>query len=716
MSRCGTGTCLRAIVVNHVFREAFLFLFLALFLANCGSGKQQVPPPDAPTRYEVVRTLPAGLPRPEWTLVTPSDREGMKHFVGVSEYAATEQAAREAAMQNARNTFAKYTGVEFKAIEQELSVSHGLASEVQDPTVATLIKQKEEVNALFGRLKATHWYIEQSNQMAGKTILKQAWQAWALVTVPVDEYDRAVAWREKQEKDAQQFANDILAGCRARKQETDALLAAGKPIAALDRLQGEWKRVEQNRESLKQRGWPYNKPQYDSRLEETQRSVVNHIRDARDAIVLDCGRYCGTVYVASRQQEPAVTVWALCRASASTAPAPDVPLILLNETDAPIARAITNSTGKAVFYTPGVQPGQAKVKIDMEAPAIRAMGEEIAKVLAQREIALRITAPGGTLQDVVLLGVRGLFQGPSSMPLPVSTVSLGPVTFENENQQDTRQGGRFAEFLKVRIRDNLTKIDGLTVMDPKTRTVETVAQAAKTRDLLNESEKKAPPVQSTTVQALIDGAQGALESRYTVYGSDVQLTMNLKKAGTDVVLASSVATIPMSAVPEELQIRPSPLPMYDEMTASPAQPIQVEVTPQKGDGATYVEGEETVYFVSTDRDAYLLLIYEDAGGSLTQVLPNSISRTAFYKAGKFFKIPEGKSDAYGLEVTAPFGTERLWVFASNKAFPVLSGKERPEGKLLGGDMGHVLSVLRAHGSQSGVAYGEARTILTTVGK
>jgi len=711
MSSLGSGIWLRAA------RVVFLLAFSIQVFTGCGGDKKQVPAADVPTHYEVVRTLPAGLPRPEWTLTPPTDSEGMKYFVGVSEYQATEQGAREAAMQNARATFARYTGVEFKAIEQELSVSHGLASDVQDPTVSTLMKQKEEVNALFGRLKATNWYLEQSNQLAGKTILKQAWQAWSLVTVPVDEYDKVVAWREKQEKEAQQFADEILSGSRRRREETAALLGAGKPIAALDHLQGEWKRIDLSRASLKQRGWPYNKPQYDSRLEEAQRSVVSQIQDARDAIVLDCGRYSGTVYVAPRRRDTSVTVWALCKEGGKTFPASDIPLVLLNGAGAVVARATSNPTGKAVFLTPGLTPGPYKVKIDEETPSVKAMGEEIRAILSQRERPFGVVAPGESIEEVVLVGVRDLFQGPASLPLPASTVSLGPVTFENEYQQNTRQGGRFAELLKTYIRSTLTKIDGLSVVEPKVRTLEAIARAVRTRDLLNEGEeKKAPPVQSASVQALIDEAQGALESRYTLVGSDVQLTMNLIRAGTPEILASSVATIPTSSIPEDMQVRPNPLPVYNELAIGSARPIRIEVTPQKGDGATYTEGEDVVYFVSTDQDAHLLLIYEDAERRFTQVLPNSFSPSAFYKAGKFFQIPEGRSDAYGFTVTPPFGTERLWVFACSRPFPALAGEETEGGKILSGGMNRILPVLRAHGSRAGMAYGEAQTVLTTVGK
>ena len=712
MSSLGSGSCLRAA------RVVFLLAFSIQVFAGCGGDKKQVPAADVPPHYEVVRTLPAGLPRPEWTLTPPTDSEGMKYFVGGSGYHATEQAAREAATQDARATFAEYTGVEFKAIEQELSVSHGLASDVQDPTVSTLRKQKEEVNAFFSGLKAINWYLEQSNQMAGKTILKQAWQAWALVTVPVDECKRVKDWREKQEKDAQQFADEILSGSKQRREETMALLAAGKPIAALDRLQGEWKRIDLSRASLKQRGWPYNKPEYDSRLEEAQFSVIGQIPNARDAIVLDCGRYGGTVYLPPRRRETSVTVWTLCKAGGETKPVSDVPLELLNDAGAVIARAASDSSGKAVFPTPGLKPGPCKVKIDVEAASIRSMGPEICKVLSQRERPFSVAAPGESIEEVVLVGVRDLFPGPASLPLPASTVSLGPVTFENENQEDTRQGGRFAELLKTHIRSTLTKIDGLSVVEPKTRTVEAITRAVRTRDLLNEGEKQVPPVQSASVQALIDEAQGALESRYTLVGADIQLTMNLIKAGTDRVLASSVATIPMSSVPEDMQmhVRPSPLPAYNQLETSPARPIQIEVTPEKGGGATYTEGEEVVYFVSTDQDAHLLLIYEDAERHFTQVLPNALSPAAFYKAGKFLKIPEGRSDAYGFTVTPPFGAERLWVFACSRPFPALAGEETEGGKILSGGMDRILPVLRAHGSRPGMAYGEAQTVLTTVAK
>jgi hypothetical protein len=130
--------------------------------------------------------------------------------------------------------------------------------------------------------------------------------------------------------------------------------------------------------------------------------------------------------------------------------------------------------------------------------------------------------------------------------------------------------------------------------------------------------------------------------------------------------------------------------------------IALEVTTHLGDSQTFREG-----------DAYLVLVYQDAAGNLLKVFPDPSNPSGFVRAGRFLDFPF-KGSSFRLRVTAPFGTESLWVFAANSPFPVLEGKRQNDGAVILADsVQGLLARMRGFGRRSGMAYGEARAELMT---
>ena len=141
-------------------------------------------------------------------------------------------------------------------------------------------------------------------------------------------------------------------------------------------------------------------------------------------------------------------------------------------------------------------------------------------------------------------------------------------------------------------------------------------------------------------------------------------------------------------------------------------PITLEITTHLGDNQNFVSGDTISFFVSMDRDAYLLIIYQNARKELIQILPNTYNKKSFYKKGEFFQIPNEKRP-FKFKISAPFGREKIMAFASSRSFPVLKGESGKSGlKLLQGSLDVVLKILRKHGRRHG-AYGEAELKLST---
>lgn len=142
--------------------------------------------------------------------------------------------------------------------------------------------------------------------------------------------------------------------------------------------------------------------------------------------------------------------------------------------------------------------------------------------------------------------------------------------------------------------------------------------------------------------------------------------------------------------------------------------INIDITSHLGDKQTYIEGDIISFYISLDRDAFVLIIYQDAAGSLTQIIPNKLNNNNFFKAGDFFSVPTAASP-FKFVVSKPFGTESLWAFASDKSFPILKGTKLKNGLILLKDkLNNIKQALRTFGKKPGEYFGQASTTITTL--
>jgi len=142
-------------------------------------------------------------------------------------------------------------------------------------------------------------------------------------------------------------------------------------------------------------------------------------------------------------------------------------------------------------------------------------------------------------------------------------------------------------------------------------------------------------------------------------------------------------------------------------------PINVDVTTHLGNKQTFLAGDTVSFFLSLDIDAHLLVIYEDANGHLTQLVPNSLLNKTLYKAGLYIPLPD-KNAAFHFKVQAPFGEETLWAFASDVAFPELDGRYLKNGlKQIKLDIAAVKGQLLSHKQTS---FGETKLVIHTKDK
>jgi hypothetical protein len=143
--------------------------------------------------------------------------------------------------------------------------------------------------------------------------------------------------------------------------------------------------------------------------------------------------------------------------------------------------------------------------------------------------------------------------------------------------------------------------------------------------------------------------------------------------------------------------------------------INLAITSHLGDNQTYIESDTIYYFVSTDQGCYLLLIYQDAEGNLVQIIPNRYLGKSYVQAGDFIMVPKTGAP-FSFKVSAPFGEESIYAFASSKPFPELQGEPLSNGfRLLENrSISELKNKLRDLNKPTHVFYGEAQTSITTI--
>lgn len=107
-------------------------------------------------------------------------------------------------------------------------------------------------------------------------------------------------------------------------------------------------------------------------------------------------------------------------------------------------------------------------------------------------------------------------------------------------------------------------------------------------------------------------------------------------------------------------------------------PLRINITTHLGDRQEFQQGDRVQFLLDLNRDAYVLLIYQDASGALTQLVPNSVESNGYYKAARYLSIPDARVP-FEFIVGPPFGTETVWAFGSNAPFPELRGSTLNNG-------------------------------------
>jgi Domain of unknown function (DUF4384) len=93
---------------------------------------------------------------------------------------------------------------------------------------------------------------------------------------------------------------------------------------------------------------------------------------------------------------------------------------------------------------------------------------------------------------------------------------------------------------------------------------------------------------------------------------------------------------------------------------TPSAPLNVKVWT---DRKQYKEGQLVKIYLKANKPFHGRVVYEDASGKIVQLLPNPYRTENYFQGGTVYELPDA-NDHFSLEVSPPFGGERVTVYAS----------------------------------------------------
>jgi hypothetical protein len=97
-----------------------------------------------------------------------------------------------------------------------------------------------------------------------------------------------------------------------------------------------------------------------------------------------------------------------------------------------------------------------------------------------------------------------------------------------------------------------------------------------------------------------------------------------------------------------------------EAKDDPSAPLQISVWADKKE---YRQSEKIKIYVKGNKPFYAIVVYKAVKGDLVQLLPNPYRKNNYFHGGVIYEIPSGE-DRFEMEVTPPFGSENIIVYAS----------------------------------------------------
>ena len=174
---------------------------------------------------------------------------------------------------------------------------------------------------------------------------------------------------------------------------------------------------------------------------------------------------------------------------------------------------------------------------------------------------------------------------------------------------------------------------------------------------------------------VLKSVRALLGGRYFSAGTEVHLFLELVDVESGTVLGKKQVSFPRTKAPTNTQLIPDD---YDdamfvieelsEVQSTGAGALVVKAWTKRGNGAVYREGEqlEMKFYASTD--CFIKIFHIDAERKMKLIFPNPYYTYNRIEGRRIYTIPDSNYP-FTFNLTAPYGTEMIKVFASTVQFP-----------------------------------------------
>lgn len=293
-------------------------------------------------------------------------------------------------------------------------------------------------------------------------------------------------------------------------------------------------------------------------------------------------------------------------------------------------------------------------------------------------------------------------------------VAVMPICFE-----DTRIGGRLARYIQDEIGTIITNRNRFILIER-----DTVYQNEALAEIVDSMDDFHDDILRLKT-GYFQNAQGLLYGHYWNANQNIRLVLKLFDVRTKNVLVQESVTIPKKDLPDGFPVIPqnlkdslNRLKKVTDLTQGMQHEadFRVRVWTDRGDGATYREGEKIIFYVQANRNCYLRLFHVDPLGDVNVLYPREYSQDKDYiEANVRYAIPDQyqiENDFYFVAIP-PFGTDIVKAVASTQPFtqPVI---ENYLGKYSNEHLRERLT--RGIGTKSISKMAEDECVVTTVEK
>ncbi len=205
--------------------------------------------------------------------------------------------------------------------------------------------------------------------------------------------------------------------------------------------------------------------------------------------------------------------------------------------------------------------------------------------------------------------------------------------------------------------------------------------------------------QDTIRAGNLKNIRAILSGRFFDAGLNVELFLELTGIETGTIIGSADIIIPKSIIPTNISLLPDnykdALAVLNELSdiqKDEDENLIVKAWTKRGNGGTYVEGEELRIHFYANQDCYIKMYHIDVNGNMQLIFPNQYHQGNMIKKNTIYTIPD---DSYGFAFTlgAPFGTEFIKIIASTEQFADVEDSFKDLGKVSGKAIQKGLSVL-----------------------